>query len=372
MQRAHLISLSILLSHFVGYASEDTLKFKYYCTSDAYCSSKFPGTVCISVEQYGEVIRKCTPDTLTRPACRHDHSGLCPSYQSPELGYLNAHCIFVADSTKLDKDSGSNRMLVSTDTENVTQTTTNHQERGADEEQEAEKHAEIVVGNKTVKGVFKCVDAADCVNQAYDPSNCEAAKCGHLAGSTNVCNFHGTCTYKTRTNITSRICACSAGFNGSKCERTQSSACDVDCGIGGDCVSGSCMCKAGYDGKSYEGKQGTADVRCTECTNDLGCQNDQPCDVETGTCNCGPGYNGPTCGSTEDKCTKKDCGRGNCQVSENGTAICYCPVCSPDCSPCTTSTCTDCISLSVQTELSKLLVLLCSSLGISTAFSASG
>ncbi|CCI39765.1 unnamed protein product [Albugo candida] len=246
MRRAQLISLSIFLGHFVGNASEETLKFKYYCTSDSYCASKFPGTVCISVEQYGDVIRKCTPNTITRPACRQDRSGLCPSYQRPELGYLNAHCIFVADSIKLEKDSGSNRMLASNDSENGTQAPAIIQKEDANED---EKYAEILIGNKTVRGIYKCVDAADCANQAYNPSDCESAKCGQLAGPTNVCSYHGTCTYKTSSNISSRVCSCSAGFDGSKCERTLSGACDVDCGVGGDCVSGSCMCKAGYDGK---------------------------------------------------------------------------------------------------------------------------
>lgn len=369
MRRAQLISLSIFLGHFVGNASEETLKFKYYCTSDSYCASKFPGTVCISVEQYGDVIRKCTPNTITRPACRQDRSGLCPSYQRPELGYLNAHCIFVADSIKLEKDSGSNRMLASNDSENGTQAPAIIQKEDANED---EKYAEILIGNKTVRGIYKCVDAADCANQAYNPSDCESAKCGQLAGPTNVCSYHGTCTYKTSSNISSRVCSCSAGFDGSKCERTLSGACDVDCGVGGDCVSGSCMCKAGYDGKMYKGKQGTADVRCTKCTNDLGCQNNHPCDVETGTCTCGPGYSGPTCGSAEDSCTKKNCGKGNCQVGENGTAVCYCPVCSPECSLCTTSTCSDCVSHSIRNGVSYSLVLLCSIFGISMVVAASG
>ncbi|KAI9913414.1 hypothetical protein PsorP6_005195 [Peronosclerospora sorghi] len=47
----------------------------YYCDSgsDSYCEKKFPGTACISVNNYGNVISKCTPNTAKRPACREEN-----------------------------------------------------------------------------------------------------------------------------------------------------------------------------------------------------------------------------------------------------------------------------------------------------------
>ncbi|KAI9912314.1 hypothetical protein PsorP6_005254 [Peronosclerospora sorghi] len=61
--------------------------------------------------------------------------------------------------------------------------------------------------------------------------------------SKEVCTYHGTCTYKSRSKIGKRTCMCYAGSEGDKCEKEVSNACDVDCGAGGDCVDGECVCK---------------------------------------------------------------------------------------------------------------------------------
>ncbi|KAI9908246.1 hypothetical protein PsorP6_003550 [Peronosclerospora sorghi] len=47
----------------------------YYCDSDSYsyCEKKFPDTACISVNNYGDVISKCTTNTAKRPACREEN-----------------------------------------------------------------------------------------------------------------------------------------------------------------------------------------------------------------------------------------------------------------------------------------------------------
>lgn len=147
------------------------------------------------------------------------------------------------------------------------------------------------------------------------------------------------------------------------CSTEVSNACDVDCGTGGDCVDGECVCKEGFDGKEYDGKQGTANERCTRCTNDLACQYNNTCNTDTGKCVCAPGYSGDTCGAVEDACTTTDCGEGDCQVLTNGSAACYCPSCSPSCTLCDMlsnytfdcSTCPTDASMTVQT--SKLLLI---------------
>ncbi|CAI5745529.1 unnamed protein product [Peronospora destructor] len=314
----------------------------YFCDSDSYCDKKFPGTVCISVNNYGDVVSKCTPNTAKRPACRGAQPGLCPSYQSADIGYLNVHCVFVAKEN-LDlssSGSGSGRRLMSLATNSSAGSTSTKEaadetasstagdsskassttagedkdEKGTSTTSKASAMYSATVGEEKVSGQFICVDVSDCANKAADPSTCEPKEC-QAPTSKEVCTYHGTCTYKNKEKITKRACMCYAGFEGDKCEKEVSSACDVDCGTGGDCVNGECVCKAGFDGKEYRGKKGKPNQRCTLCTNDLACQNGNTCNTETGKCLCGPGYTGDTCGATEDSCTTRtDCGIGACQV----------------------------------------------------------
>lgn len=403
-------------------ASGSEADYDYYCTSDAYCEKKFPGTVCISVDNYGETTRKCTPDTEERPACRGAQPGLCPSYQSAEIGFLNTQCIFVAKDTAeaiaatiagssssseessssessseatseatsesaSSSGSGSARRLAtssasasasaSADASAETDATIESSGSGSATVGSssssssgtatttgtgANSYAKVKIGNATVTGQFVCVDVADCLNKAYDTDSCFPSACGS-SGDINQCNNQGTCTYASIQKMSSRSCACYAGFDGSKCSKTISGACDVDCGLGGDCVDGECSCKAGWDGEEYDGKQGKPDQRCTKCTNDLACQNDNSCNTETGKCVCSPGYSGTTCGATEDSCVKTTCsGEGECQLFDNGTAACYCPICDPECSLCNTTNnssewdCSLCASLGSIAGFHKLAI----------------
>lgn len=342
----------------------------YYCTSDKYCEKNYPGTVCISVNNYGDVISKCTPNTSKRPACRGAQPGLCPSYQSADRGYLNAHCVFVSEEnlSLSSSGSGSSRRRLktaasssgsssaaasgsvaasSTSSESATTSSTSSSSSattssasGSEDSTAttsgsgADSMYTVTINGEKVSGQFVCLDVSDCENKAADPSTCSPTTCGS-ANSKEVCTYQGTCTYKNKAKITKRSCMCYAGFEGDKCEKEVSNACDVDCGTGGDCVDGECVCKEGFDGKAYDGKQGKANQRCTRCTNDLACQNGNTCNTETGKCICGPGYSGDTCGATEDSCTTRtDCGIGACQVLTNGSSACYCPLCSPTCTLC--------------------------------------
>lgn len=359
----------------------------YTCTTDAYCEKTFPGTSCITVSQYGETVSKCTPNTKARPACRGAQPGLCPSYQSAEVGYLNTQCVFVAKDTTSTiasattsgtssasastSSSGSGRRLAassssgsgssssvevgSTSSSSSATSSTSTSTDTTTVKSSVDDYVTVTFGTTKVTGQFICTDVSDCENQAYDPTSCYPANCGST-GSTTQCNHQGTCTYPSIQTMSKRDCSCYAGFSGSMCSKEISGACDVDCGYGGNCVDGECVCKAGWDGKAYDGKQGKANQRCTKCTNDLACQNDQPCDVSTGTCSCGAGYGGTTCGSTEDACVKVSCGVGSCQPADNGTAICYCPICDPDCTQCSGTDCSACPSGASSLELSKSLV----------------
>lgn len=386
-----LRSLALLVAAaLVGSASAATTTPKYYCETDADCETNFPGTVCISVDAYGETTKKCTPNTKERPACRGAQPGLCPSYQSPEIGSLNVHCVFVAkdasqadtttttssSSSKAGSSSGSGSATkryrsrwLSLEATNKTASsgdgsaagtvkapTTDSSTSGTPAAAEVVgSYAKVKIGKVMVTGQFKCVDISDCENQAYDPSTCNPTACGP-ANVKMQCNYHGTCTYPSIQTMNKRTCMCYAGFGGDKCQQELSNECDVDCGYGGDCVSGVCKCKKGYDGASYKGKKGKPNQRCTKCTNDLACQNSNTCDIETGACVCAPGFSGPTCGATEDSCTTKNCGKGNCQVFANGTSACYCPICAPDCQICKEKDCSSCPSPASTIAMSKVAV----------------
>uniref|UniRef100_H3HAV7 EGF-like domain-containing protein n=1 Tax=Phytophthora ramorum TaxID=164328 RepID=H3HAV7_PHYRM len=359
----------------------------YYCDSDSYCEKTYPGTACISVNNYGDVVSKCTPNTAKRPACRGAQPGLCPSFQSADIGYLNAHCVFVSEenlslssSGSATSSSGSGRRRLMGAAGSTAASTASSAEAAAsgsstsstasgsedstatDTGSGASGMYSVTIDGEKVSGQFICLDVSDCANKAADPSTCEPTAC-QAPTSKEVCTYHGTCTYKNKKKITKRTCMCYAGFEGDKCEKEVSNACDVDCGTGGDCVDGECACKEGFDGKKVDGKQGKPNQRCTRCTSDLACQNGNTCNTETGKCICGPGYNGDTCGATEDSCTTRtDCGVGACQVLANGSSACYCPLCSPSCSLCdmginATFDCSTCPTDAATTmQSSKLLI----------------
>ncbi|DBA02351.1 TPA: hypothetical protein N0F65_007170 [Lagenidium giganteum] len=406
-------------------------KLSYACEKDADCSD-FPDTVCILINNYGETVGKCTPNTKSRPACRGGQPGLCPSYQDAQVGYLNAHCIFVAvdDPTTLGSGSGDAAAPVAGSGSKAAKPVTKKPTPAAGSKASAKTsgsgsaaaatkkpaagsgsgtkapattsaaptkkparmlgaqagtakpnatkkaaasgsgstgsgsssaaaagsksiagsaknhgtYATVVIGNDTVTGYFKCVDVSDCQNQAYDSTTCEPKECGASSADKNQCNNHGTCTYPSIQTMTKRRCMCYKGFQGDKCQQEISAECDVDCGAGGDCVDGECKCKKGYDGKSYKGKAGKPSQRCTRCTNDQACQNNNPCNVETGKCDCASGYFGPTCGATEDGCTKISCGnKGSCKPLANGTGACFCSKCrGSECQQCEDFKCMEC------------------------------
>lgn len=361
----------------------------YYCETDEDCEGTFPGTVCIEVDNYGEVTKKCTPNTASRPACRGAQPGLCPSYQSEEVGYLNVHCVFVAvdaegedvvDSTGGTKDDSETEASVASSGSGSADTKRRGRwlmlaasedgssspevivsSSGSSGETTAPvvstgAYAKVKIGKETVTGQFRCVDVSDCARQAYDPTTCETEACGS-PNSLMQCNNHGTCTYKSVQKMSTRSCMCFAGFSGDKCQQEISNECDVDCGLGGDCVDGECKCKKGFDGKKYKGKQGKPNQRCTKCTNDLACQNDNACDIDTGVCVCSPGYGGPTCGATEDSCTRRNCGDlGTCKLFANGSSACYCLTCDPDCELCKANDCSTCPSASSTIGISKAVI----------------
>ncbi|POM62652.1 putative GPI-anchored serine rich tenascin-like glycoprotein [Phytophthora palmivora] len=258
----------------------------YYCTSDAYCEKNYPGTVCISVDNYGDVISKCTPNTSKRPACRGVQPGLCPSYQSVDQGYLNAHCVFVSEENLSLSSSGSDsirRRLASfsssasavassesstsasaTSSSNSASSKTSNTDDSSSMSNSSSSGAGALytatIDGEEVIGQFVCLDVSDCENKAADPSTCYPSACGS-SDSKEQCTYQGTCTYKNKKKITKRTCMCYAGFEGDKCSTEVSNACDVDCDTGGDCVDNECVCKEGFDGKEHDGKQGrTADA----------------------------------------------------------------------------------------------------------------
>lgn len=410
ISRRWIIILSII---WIASVQAKEKKVTSTCESDADCTSKFPGTACISA---GSNVKRCSSNTHARPACRGKHFGACPVYQNPDMGYLNVHCIFVAaeaasetipddptdtdtdkstdsdssdsdpvpppkskrkakrveedadttttSSTDKSTDSVDNRLLQQTPITNTTlaagPTSTSDEDLTGDVPEES---ITIKFGKKSISGSFQCVDSSECESKAYDPSSCQVEACGQSEGSTTVCNNQGTCTYKSLQTITRRSCLCYPGFDGTKCENTLSAACDVDCGFGGDCVNGKCKCKAGFDGKNHKGKSGKKDIRCTKCTNDLACRNGT-CDITSGKCVCTTGYFGPTCGATEDVCTKASCSDGgSCQPTATGY-VCMCPICSPDCAPCPNNDCAKCDSAGVTLQHSVGLIFIAVLFGI--------
>ncbi|TYZ63731.1 hypothetical protein PybrP1_003700 [[Pythium] brassicae (nom. inval.)] len=379
-------------------ATNTTATPDFYCKTDADCA-KYPNTVCITIEAK-DPISKCTPNTAKRPACRKGQYGLCPSYQDTERGYLNAHCIFVADDSVAPSSvtgGGGGAAAATTnstlrwlqaatvkpaETNSTTVTATRApltvappatvattdgnstgggvtvgDSSGDGGQATAVASASYKIGNQTVYGIFKCADLSECDALAADSTTCRPAKCGD-ANSVNQCNNQGTCTHTSKLDIKQRSCMCYKGFSGTKCEKTDSGQCDVDCGLGGDCVDGLCVCKAGYDGKKYKNKQGKSDSRCTRCTNDQACANNNPCDIETGKCACEAGYTGTTCGGVEDLCVEKSCGIGSCNIV-SGKAVCQCPICSPECQTCPTKDCSTCPSAASSVTLSLGALVVC-------------
>lgn len=366
----------------------------YMCETDADCEAKFPGTACISVDNYGDIVRKCTPNTKERPACRGGQPGLCPSYQNEQVGYLNAHCVFVAkDSTGSSKTASSSSGSSATTKRDrfllmAADMASSKASAGSKAGSKASAtvgdgssggsaavgntgtnmgtYAKVTIGKTVITGEFVCIDVSDCENKAADPTTCEPVTCGS-PGSKMQCNNHGTCTYKSIQTMSKRSCMCYSGYMGDKCQTEISNACDVDCGLGGDCVDGACVCKKGWDGKKYKDKQGKPNQRCTKCTNDLACENGNPCDLATGACVCNPGYFGPTCGATEDSCTNKNCYTGKCQVLGNGSSACFCPLCSPTCEMCKTKDCSTCPSAASAVTVSKGVVFAAGVVGLFVA-----
>jgi hypothetical protein len=377
-----LLAVGAFVATTVSPASAATPAPKYFCNTDTDCEKYFPGTICIEVDNYGEITKKCTPNTKTRPACKGGQPGLCPSYQSPESSYLNVHCVFVAKDTestgkvKASSSSSSSSsssgsgpakvkrerwLMVAAVNKTGNGTTVGDvvapagSGAGTVPAVSSGDYATVRILNQTITGEFKCVDVSDCANQAFDPSTCEPLACGSPK-SKDQCNNHGTCTYPSIQTMSKRTCMCYAGFGGDKCQQEISNECDVDCGFGGDCVDGVCKCKKGYDGVAYKGQKGKPNQRCTKCTNDQACQNGNTCDLQTGACVCQPGYSGPTCGATEDGCMKMNCGVGTCQLLGNMTGACYCPICAGACELCPTKDCSTCPSAASAIEMSKMAV----------------
>lgn len=292
------------------------------CESDEDCA-KWPDTVCIAVNTFEKIDKKCTPNKKGKPACRGASSGLCPSYQPSNIGFLNPQCIFEdLENSDLALDA------------NVTLCKVGNSD--------AHCWLNIKNGNDTITGRYRCVDSAACPELSAFPDECDACKTGRDSN----CNDRGTCTHVSQRKMEKRGCVCYSGFSGSRCEKTVSNACDIDCGSGGafgDCVKGKCKCKNTWAG----------DIRCAKCTSDKACENGGTCEKKSGKCQCKDGYGGLTCGGTQHSCVGVRCGRGTCIDGE-----CYCKQCIGDiCPKCEDSTCGECTSTAVSIHLSLTLAI---------------
>nr|AIG56163.1 secreted protein [Achlya hypogyna] len=183
--------------------------------------------------------------------------------------------------------------------------------------------------NTTLTVQYRCVDYDMCLEQsAYSQESqtvkeayCRPANC--VTGPKSLCNNRGTCQANSPIDMMlprTYACRCYAGFTGTKCEKTDGTAeCDVDCGFGGACTDNKCDCFEGFVGKN---------LRCDKCTSNAACENDNKCNIDTGKCACGPGFNGDTCGGKLDVCAGVVCKNGGFIDSSSGkTCQCNCPKC---------------------------------------------
>lgn len=119
-------------------------------------------------------------------------------------------------------------------------------------------------------------------------------------------------------------CMCTEGVRGSRCEETI--RCSLDsCENGGTCrelPSGnvSCACPPGYSGPHCQHSHNRCATR--PCHNGATCHNQL--EGEGYTCSCPPGYTGPHC-NIRDHCSSSPCRSGeSCRVIANGFQ-CGCP-----------------------------------------------
>nr|AIG55542.1 secreted protein [Thraustotheca clavata] len=209
--------------------------------------------------------------------------------------------------------------------------------------------------NTTITVQYKCVDYNMCLSQsAYSQaaSSASEAYCrpkGCVTGEQSLCNNRGTCQANSiRNQMLPSVysCRCYAGYTGTMCEKTDSTAdCDVDCGLGGACVDNMCSCYNGYLGKN---------IRCDKCTSNVACENSNKCNLDTGKCSCTNGYNGPTCGGKLDICAGVKCSGGGYTHSTGSSCQCLCPRCQAgsSCETCGGLNGTDCSTCSASATFS--------------------
>ncbi|KAF0713364.1 Aste57867_4382 [Aphanomyces stellatus] len=193
--------------------------------------------------------------------------------------------------------------------------------------------------NRTIVGQYRCVDTTNCAAMAWASqlgskdrnAYCQPKAC--VTGTNQLCNNRGTCQVndpKTQPMAAAEYtCRCGVGSTGTKCEKSSSNTCDVDCGFGGQCVDRACTCFAPFSGKG-------SDSRCTKCTKNAACFNNGTCDTDSGKCVCGEGFFGPTCAGKVDNCAGVACANGGQPYVSGTSCKCKCAQCTaagvcPDC-----------------------------------------
>ncbi|GMF09275.1 unnamed protein product [Phytophthora lilii] len=145
---------------------------------------------------------------------------LCPSYQSPDRGYLNAHCVFVPEnylptSSSNSGSSSSRRFLTSVNSTSASNSAFFETSSGSSSEvstvttiiNDVDATYTVKINKENVTGQFVCLQLSDCKDLAADTSTCYPSTCGS-SDFQEQCNYQGTCTYKNKKTITKRSCMC--------------------------------------------------------------------------------------------------------------------------------------------------------------------
>nr|AIG56165.1 secreted protein [Achlya hypogyna] len=340
------------------------------CNVDADCKA-FPGTVCILINLGESTTGKCTPNYGTKPVCRGGQAGFCPQYQTTTVGYLNPQCVLVDKTSQPATNTDAIvPSKVTTKPKTKAPVTTAAAARflaanattgsaagdAAVKDQKCPSNPALVLSDpdcwfntpykdEIITVQYKCISYDLCLEQSAwskgspDEQNAYCHPKGCVTGDRELCNNHGTCQGNdpyTPMSPRGYSCRCYPGYTGVFCEeQTGSRDCDVDCGLGGACINRQCVCYVGFQG---------LDPRCSKCTSNAACENDNRCDVDTGLCQCKPGFNGPTCGGRLATCAGVKCKFGGFTKVSGDTCGCVCPKCpaGTDCVPCGGADGTDC------------------------------
>ncbi|XP_053549282.1 tenascin-N-like [Bombina bombina] len=175
----------------------------------------------------------------------------------------------------------------------------------------------------------KCIDGSCQCAEGYTGLDCREKKCAY------DCGRFGKCV--------DGVCKCAEGYTGPACRKKK---CPFDCGEFGKCVDGVCQCAEEYTGPACRQKKCAVDCgpngRCVngKCVCNVGymgiscsieiaslCSGNGKYQLESGTCQCDEGWEGP------------DCSQRSCPNNCGGNGICIDGVCQcasgftgPDCS----------------------------------------